>query len=307
MRKNKEERQALSNNEYWLKREEERIKLRQRSDEKVWREMKKNYDLAIKDIERQINDIYAKYASEEGLTWEEAKRQIDRADKEYLESIAGDMVEKVKKSDNKMADAMLRLHTARYRMTRYEAMLMEMELRVIDLVVDNELLLYDTLVRAVKEEMRDIRDTYELKTLGYTAEYARTIVNASFHKATWSDRLWSDQQALSARLNTELRTMLTRGENPRKATKRFRDAFGQSVYATERLLITETARVQSETSLDMYEEMGFTKGVWVTESKPCSVCKSLSGEVKPIKELRALHPRHPFCRCAVAPYEARGK
>lgn len=290
-------------NEYWAKREATRIKERQKLDAKTVRKIVRNQEKAYNDIEQQINAFYAKYADSEGISWADAKKRIDRAQSKSLQVTVEDMAKRA--TGNKDAEAKIKLYNAAKNVNRYSQLLAGIGLRITEMSLDDELLIKDTLMQAFREEVNYLKKVYPFKALGYNDRYAEKIVYATFHNATFSDRIWSDHDALKSKLDSTLRTMLTRGENPRKYSREFKKAFDVSKSDAERLLLTESARVQSETMMDAYEDMGFAKGKWITESDPCDICKSLKGEVKPIKDLRELLPRHPRCRCSVAPYQDR--
>lgn len=75
---------------------------------------------------------------------------------------------------------------------------------------------------------------------------ARSIVNASFHNANFSQRIWMHQDLLWAELSKLLQTGLIQGRNPRVLARDLRAVFGSSMYDAERLLRTELARVQMD-------------------------------------------------------------
>ena len=76
---------------------------------------------------------------------------------------------------------------------------------------------------------------------------------------------------------------------------------------------TELARAHAEGQLDGYEKLGVEElGImaeWSTtlDDRVCPQCGNLEGVVMSVKEARGLIPRHPNCRCAWIPADAKVK
>ena len=83
------------------------------------------------------------------------------------------------------------------------------------------------------------------------------IVNTSFHNAKFSDRIWMYQDMMNAELSKLLQQGLIRGKHPRDLARHLKKLFGVNQYNTERLMITELARVQSEAQKQSFERNGF--------------------------------------------------
>lgn len=75
---------------------------------------------------------------------------------------------------------------------------------------------------------------------------ANSIVNASFHNATFSDRIWMHQDLLKNDLNKLLQIGLIQGKNPKTLATELRKRFNVKQSDAERLMQTELARVQVE-------------------------------------------------------------
>ena len=73
----------------------------------------------------------------------------------------------------------------------------------------------------------------------------------------------------------------------------FREAYNNA----QRLVRTETARVQTRATQDRYREAGFTKWRVLAEPDCCEVCADLAEQVFDIDDL--VIPAHPNCRCAM--------
>ena len=144
------------------------------------------------------------------------------------------------------------------------------------------------------------------KTIQNNAKAADAIVNASFHNATYSDRIWMYQDMLKNELSSLLQTGLIQGQNPRKLATHLRKRFGVSQYNAERLMITELARVQTEAQKQSFLRNGFTQYTFLALGNACEDCRDLDGKHFDIKEAMPgenAPPIHSNCRCSTAAYE----
>ena len=84
-----------NNREYWQKREKEKLNKGIKDCNKLSKELQSQYKKAGKEIEKEINNLFVKYAKENNLTYKEASTyltsdefKIWRTDiKGYLEMI----------------------------------------------------------------------------------------------------------------------------------------------------------------------------------------------------------------------------
>ena len=144
------------------------------------------------------------------------------------------------------------------------------------------------------------------KTIRGNAKMANSIVNASFHNATFSQRVWSNLALLQNELNQLLQRGLIQGKNPRGLARDLRKAFDSSVYHSERLMRTELARVQIDAQKKSFEENGFEHYEFIANANCCDSCQRLNGkhfEVKKMTPGENAAPLHPNCRCSVAAWE----
>lgn len=141
------------------------------------------------------------------------------------------------------------------------------------------------------------------KTIQNNAKAADAIVNASFHNATYSDRIWMYQGMLKNELSSLLQTGLIQGQNPRRLATHLRKRFGVSQSNAERLMITELARVQTEAQKQSFERNGFEEYTFLALGTACPICRALDGKhFKASKMMPGTNapPMHPRCRCSTS-------
>ena len=146
------------------------------------------------------------------------------------------------------------------------------------------------------------------KTVKSNTQKAHAIVNASFHNATFSDRIWMYQDLLKADLSKLLQSGLIQGKNPRVLARELRKTFGASTFHTERLMRTELARVQTEAQKQAFERNGFDEYEFIVNGGCCEICEGLKGKHFKIAKMMPgenAPPMHPHCRCSTAAYSDR--
>ena len=143
------------------------------------------------------------------------------------------------------------------------------------------------------------------KTVQNPEQAAQTLVNASYHNATWSDRIWTNQERLRDRLGDALRTGLLQGRGAVALARDIRNAFGVSGFEAQRLMRTEMARVRIGAAEQSMQANGNTHYIYLAEPSACPDCAELADQVFPLPDMQPgsnAPPIHPFCRCAVAPH-----
>ncbi len=142
----------------------------------------------------------------------------------------------------------------------------------------------------------------------WTQSAVQKIVMASTGSGTYSNRLWTSIDALKARLETTLAQVLIGGQNPRKAAQNLRVVVQKDVgnikHITERIARTESARCQTQATLESFNHYGVEWCQWTAEPNACPTCTEHARHndgVYRVKDVPTL-PAHPNCRCALSAY-----
>ena len=142
----------------------------------------------------------------------------------------------------------------------------------------------------------------------WTQSAVQKIVMASTGSGTYSNRLWTSIDALKARLETTLVQVLINGQNPRKAAQHLRVVVQKDVgnikHITERIARTESARCQTQATLESFDHYGIEWCQWTAEPNACPTCAEYARHndgVYRVKDVPTL-PAHPNCRCALSAY-----
>lgn len=288
---------------YWRNRETEQRKHDIRDEAEYQKHIRGIYQNMIDEIEKEINGFYGKYARKEGITMAEAKKRAAKLDIEAYGRKAAKYVKE--KNFSKQANEEMRLYNLTMKVNRLELLKAQIGLEMVAG--------FDELQKYYDEKLTD-RTIAEFerqagilgKTIQDNAKAANAIVNASFHNATFSDRIWMYQDMLKNELNSLLQTGLIQGQHPLKLAAHLRKRFGVSQSNAERLLITEMARVQTEAQKQSFERNGFEEYTFLALGTACPICRALDGKHFKVSKMMSgtnAPPMHPNCRCSVAAYE----
>lgn len=295
----------MNSRTYWRLREEENLKKNLKTEAEYIKTIISYYDYMMDQAQREINGFYAKYAQKEGITLAEAKNRVSKLD---IEEYGRKAAKYVKEKDfSEQANAEMRLYNATMKINRLELLKANIGLELVDGFNDLQKY-YDQILtdRTLNEFKR------QAGILGTTvwdnARSAEAIVNASFHNAKFSDRLWMYQGMLKADLSKLLQEGMIQGRNPRQLARHLTKRFGAAKDDAVRLMRTELARVQTEAQRQSLERNGYGQYEFIALGNACSICKAIDGQSFDVKKMNPgenAPPMHPNCRCSVAAYMDR--
>lgn len=320
--------QLFASADYWRKREEQNLKSNLKQEDEYDKEIERIYKDMLDATQKEIDAFYGKYADAEGITLAEAKKKVSQLDieayerkaKKYVEAASQDRANTGKTNKrafyfSKRANEEMRLYNLTMKVNRLEMLKANIGLELIKGHAELETFMSEILRGRTQEELE--RQAGILgKSIKNNAKTAHTIVNASFHNATFSDRLWMYHDQMKADLSKLLQSGMIQGKNSRKLAKDLRKYYygpeylknGKkgAVYNTERLMRTELARVQTEAQRQSFERNGFTEYTFLALADCCEICAAINGKHFKVKDMMPgdnAPPMHPWCRCSTSAYE----
>ncbi|MCB6414545.1 minor capsid protein [Faecalimonas umbilicata] len=290
----------MASKEYWRKREEENLKKNLKTEEAYIKEVRSCYDYMMNQIQKEIDGFYTKYAKKEGITLAEAKKRVSKLDMEAYERKAAKYVKEKDFSDE--ANEEMRLYNATMKINRLELLKANIGLELVDGFNGLQKYYGQVLAKRTLQEFERLAGILG-KTVQDNAQAAHAIVNASFHNAKFSDRIWMYQDMLKSELSKLLQEGLIQGRNPRQLARHLKKLFGVSAADAERLMRTELARVQTEAQKQSFIRNGYEEYEFIALGNACGVCKELDGKHFKVKDMMPgtnAPPMHPNCRCSTA-------
>lgn len=288
-------------NIYWRVREEQQHKKNLQESARHDKELEKIYRSMQVSIQKDIDAFYTRYATKEGISMAEAKKRADKLD---IEAYAEKAKKYVATHDfSKKANSEMRLYNMTMKVNRLELLKANIGMELVDKFEDMNDYMDDNLTERTKNELK--RQAGILGGSVHNAEaMASSIVGASFHNATYSDRIWAHQDQLKYELHKLLSIGLIQGVNPKKLASDVAKTFGVSLRNAQRLMRTEMARVQTDAQFESYKRNGFKYYQYHTlGAKACPICRPLDGKIFKVDDMLVSEnapPMHPNCRCSTS-------
>ena len=300
---------AKTNKQYWADRELEAIKNRITDDEKMKRELEAIYKTASRDIDREIYNFYARYATREGITIQEAQKRASRMDVEAFAERAKQYVKEKDFSDK--ANEELALYNLKMKVSRLELLSEQLNLILTGLYDEQTSYLYGQFNEAARKEAER-----QAGILGKGTQLSRkdleAVVNGSFKVGDFSDNIWADKDALRTKLMQQVTQSIIMGEHPTKLAGKLADELGVSRRNAVRILRTEVGQVLIAQQAENYRENGIEYYQIIREPSACKYCKQMGEDSESIdgapkykvsEMVQGVNAPlfHPNCRCSTVP------
>lgn len=282
----------MNNKQYWIDRENQKLNKGIKDCNKLAKELEHHYKLANKEIEKEINNLFEKYAKDNQLTYAEATKyltgnefKIWRTDiKGYLKMI----------EDN--PELLLELNTLamKSRITRWESLQYEIDKQLNKLAITTEKETKELLTDTLKDNYN--RNVFNIsKKAGFVANFSginnktvERVLSYPWSGSNYSDRIWENKRLISKTIKNEMTQMIIRGESSKKVAARVSEKVNASYKNAVRLVQTEHSYVMNEASKYTYEDLGIEKYEFLAtlDSRTCSVCGKLDGKVFKLTEAK---------------------
>lgn len=302
---------------YWRKRYKLLEEARYRDNEKLYKEIEKEYIRAAKKIEKEILSFYNRFALNNGITLQEARKLLNS---DELEELRWDVWEYIDKGiENSITGSWkheLENASIKARVRRLEALKLK-----IDAIISE---LQSEVLEQVDNHITDIYENsyyntaFELqKGVGVGVDLAPIDVGrvALIKSKPWasdglsfSERIWGKHRLeLTKYLDTELTQSIIRGEDPQKLINKISKKFNTTKRRAGNVVMTESAYFASVAQEECYKDLDVDRYeiVATLDTKTSKICQDMDGEVFDMNEYEpwvTAPPFHNFCRSVTAPY-----
>lgn len=293
---------ANKSTNYWDKRALKRLDDSEKMSEAYIKRIKKIYDKAYKDIDREIANVYKNYSKDTGLDVEKLKELLTRSQTEKLwEQMKRQGLDKYVKDNYKARIS---------RLEQIQAQIYAKAKRVYPKEELEQTMCYKGVIN--DSYYKAVYDT-QMGT-GYGFSFSKidkntldTILNERWSGKNYSQRIWGNTDILADSLSEVLGGALISGQSIEKTSKQIRDRFNVSKYYAERLVRTETNHFNNLADAMAYEEMDVDKYVFVAtlDNRTSEICISMDNKVFKYSEKEEgvnYPPLHPNCRSKTRGY-----
>ncbi|KAF5062187.1 Phage Mu protein F like protein [anaerobic digester metagenome] len=309
---------AQRSKEYWLARSIQREQEAYLRGAALSQRLFSEYDRSVRALRKSIQAFYGKYATEHGLSYEDAMNVLTRREaQEWKASLAEYVAQINAASDPKAAaelTAQLDALSINSRISRLEALLGETQAQMD--------MLYDRCLGEMRQEFGEVyAESYYQKHFdlqsraGWINEISKLTpgmiedaVSYPWSGAMFSDRLWQNKSALLFNMRETITQSLIQGKSLPETSKALAAKMGQSYKVAERLVRTETNHIHNRADLDAYVAAGIEEYEFMAalDARTCEECGALDGQHFKIKDAMPgtnFPPMHPNDRCTTVEYD----
>ncbi len=306
----------MAKSDYWQERfikEEER---RNKDARAYLSSIEKQYDKALRNIEKDINNWYSRLAKNNDISLREAKMLLSKNELEEFKWTVQEYIEKGQENAiSKEWMKQLENASAKVHISKLEALKVQ---------IQNEIEgLYGERLKGMEDYLERVYgDTYYKSAfiiqkgigIGWSLSVLDTNkVNQIIHKPwaidgkNFSERIWEDKAKLINTLHTGLTQNIIRGSAPDDLIRQISKEFGVKKSAAGRLVMTESAAYSSKAQEQCFKDLDVEKYeiIATLDTSTSAICREMDGKVFPMKDYLVgvtANPFHPNCRTCTAPY-----
>lgn len=308
----------MDNRTYWEKRAEIREAKAYSNCLEATNGLVNAYRQTGAEIRREVNDFYNRFADENGLTYADAVKYLNREEAlEWQTTVEGYIEEIRREKDPAVRERLMREYDARAygaRITRLESLNASIDAELSKLYARaNEQfreLLGDNFTEGYYRTIFDIQSRYGYSSM-FAAVNSDIVENALAYPwsgANFSDRLWKHKGELMNALRETLTQGLIRGDSVQDMAKRIAERLDASRSNAMRLMRTESSHIHNTAELEAYKACGFEEYEFMASfgERTCEVCGGLDGRRFKIADKQFgvnFPPVHPNCRCTTIAYD----
>lgn len=304
----------MKNSDYWKDRFETLEKESTNKSLEKLKEIEKAYNKAIRDVEKDLNYWYSRFADANNVSLSEAKTILDKGELDAFKMSVEEYIEKGASLDPKW-QAALEQASAKVHITRLEAMKIQMQQHAEECAAQMSM--------KFKDYAKDIyadqyyKTAFEIqKGAGVGWEFKRInkdLINAVLSKPwaadgkNFSERIWDNRTKLVNELHNTLTSALARGQSPQKTIKELSTKLSNSKFNAGRVVMTESAFLRSAAHERSLKNLGVKQYeiLATLDSKTSAICREMDGKVFNMSDYKTgvtAPPFHPFCRSTTSPH-----
>ncbi|WP_068649464.1 minor capsid protein [Paenibacillus antarcticus] len=294
--------------DYWKKRSEQIARRQFIKADAFEVAQRKEYDKAMKSMQRDIEVFYQRYSTNNEVTMSEARKQLTAGELKEFKMTLEEFTSKAK--DNADGRWTQELNNVYYktRVTRLEALQTQ--------IGQHSEMLAGSRQESTEKLLGDIytdtyyRNIYEIqKGFGIGGSFAhvddeglKKVLGSKLDGRNWSQRIWGDRSKVRQELQTKLSQSFIRGDSIDRTVKSVVERMSVSRSNAERLVQTESAFFAGQATAAGYKESGVVKQYEVLatlDTRTSSVCRGMDGKVFNLSEMEVnvnYPPFHARCR-----------
>ena len=306
----------MSSSAYWKKRFELLEQSQNQLGVQCYADIERQYRQTQKQIEGQLSAWYQRFAKNNGVTIQEARKMLTSKE---LEEFKWDVNQYIQYGQENAINGMwvkqLENASARYHISRLEALKIHTQ-QSLEVMFGNQLDSIDSAMREIYTSGY-YHTAFEIqKGVGVGWDFA-TLDDKTISKVinkpwaadgkNFSQRIWGNRQKLVNELNTELTRNIILGQDPQKAIDAIARKMNTSKSNAGRLVMTEEAFFSSAAQRDCFTELDVEQFevVATLDSHTSDICQDMDGKHFLMSQWEVgttAPPFHVRCRSTTIPY-----
>ena len=307
---------ANKNSEYWQQRFGQLENASHQEAMTVYSRIEASFYQAQKEIENKINSWYVRFANNNEITINEAKKLLNSNE---LKEFKWNVQEYIKYGhENELNEHWMKeLENAstKYHVSRLEALKIQTQ-QTMEKLFGNELDEVDNLTK--NSYINNYFHTMFEYQKGFNVGFNVTnidqnklskIVNKPWavDEKNFSERIWGNKTKLINELHNELTKMCLTGKSPDESIKYLSKKFNTSKAQAGNLIMTENAYFSQLAQKDCFNALDVEKYeiVATLDSHTSEICKEQDGKVYNMKDYQpglTAPPFHNYCRSTTVPH-----
>lgn len=301
---------------YWQKRFELLEDAQYNKSASYNKDLEKAYIQTMGEIEKDIARWYQRFANNNELSLDEAKRLLKTNELKELQWSVEEYIQYGKENAvNQKWMKQLENASSRVHISRLESLQLQLQHHVEKLYGEQ----IEGFERLIKETYQDqyYHAAYEIQKgfeVGFALQALDEVQLTKIISKPWtadgltfSSKIWRDKNMLLDTLHTELIQSIVRGESPQRMISVVKKKMNTTRSNAARLVMTESAFFSASAQRDAFHSLDVEQYeiIATLDSRTSDICQSMDGKVFKMSDFEpgvTANPFHPRCRTTTAPY-----
>lgn len=296
---------------YWARRSTEREEeWNKKSQETVEKELAAQYERSAQRIQANIEQLYGKFANDNGVSIAEAKKLINGPEFRTWKKDVEEYMKEYKETGNPKTLLELNTLSMRSRISRLDKLYGDTLIEIDKLGQKTNASITGFLKSAYKDNR--LHSAYELAKRGQGPlgvavdnKHVESVLRTPWSGKNYSTRIWDNSDKLSKTIQEVVVNNVHRGTSVEKLAKEVQERMNVSKNNAVRLVRTELNYVHNQATLDSLKSanMEYFQFIATIDKRTSSTCREHDNNIYPVADAEVgtnVPPLHPRCRSTIA-------
>lgn len=298
----------MRNSEYWERRAISALTSSELSVLDYEQKLKEAYQIALREIKKDIDAFFNRYAKEHKISYTEARKRLSVTELSEFKAFIKNWLQVAKQEgwSKEYIRYLEDLVNSKY-ISRLE--MLEADVRHQIELIENNKYVQMTELMSINYMSSYYDKSYTLAHGTEVAVRFNAVTKAGVEKAvktkwsqyTYSEVIWNDRDKLTHALSTIIPQSFSRGLNSNKLGEMIAKEMNASLHRGRTLARTEVNYICNQADLDAYKVIGIEEYDYLAtlDMRTSEICRSLDGTTHKVSQAKVgvnFPPMHPNCR-----------